>query len=75
MTSCVDCTEYVELEIGDVGAECPRCGKEYEVEQRNGHQRLVPVGDDTSVVKQRLSRIREWTEGGNPGFGGAKGKG
>jgi len=75
MASCLDCTEYTELEIGDGEAECPRCGKEYRVEERNGHERLIPVGDDESVVKQRLSRIREWTEGENPESAGAKGKG
>jgi hypothetical protein len=62
-TTCLDCTPVIELEIrDDEYARCPRCGRGYEIVTENGHRRFVPLGDDTAIVKQRLQRIRDWTE-------------
>jgi len=70
-TTCVDCSRLVYLVIRDDDyAECPRCERGYEIEERGGHQWFVPLGDDACVRKQRLERIRDWTEGEQPEFSG-----
>lgn len=44
----------------------------YEIVERNGHKRFIPFGEGEPIVKQRLERIRDWVEGGNPDFGGVR---
>jgi hypothetical protein len=76
-TTCLDCTPVIELEIrDDEYAEYPRCGRGYEIAEQNGHRRFTPLGDDVPIVKQRLQKIRDWTEERreNPESGGPIGE-